>query len=363
MTQPLLWLEHSEKLIPVPDIRVQKLTKYWGPVEAINDISFEVQSGSLTVLLGPSGCGKSTILRLIAGLEDISSGNIIIGERDVTRLDPAQRGVSMVFQSYALFPHLTVRDNILFGLRVRNVPVPERNQRLQKAAAMVGLNNLLERKPAQLSGGQRQRVALARTIVSRRPVCLMDEPLSNLDARLRTEMRDEICSLQQKLGLTMIYVTHDQVEAMTMADQVVLLNEGHIIQKGLPETLYLKPETAFCARFMGSPPMNLLPLSQIKEDQIRQKLGLNVLFEPPADDWLIGIRPEDICLGSQGVPVTVKSMDYLGAETLLRLTFRNAPLFARLPGCATFEPETTCHMTWPANAVHLFDTAGDRWNG
>ena len=230
-------------------IRVTSLVKQWDDARAVDDVSFETDQGSLTVLLGPSGCGKSTILRMIAGLEDVSSGTIEIGGRDVTLEDPARRGVSMVFQSYALFPHLNVRENILFGLKVRKVPKDVQERRLNEAARMVGLDQLLDRRPANLSGGQRQRVALTRTIVAEQPVCLMDEPLSNLDAKLRAEMRDEICTLQRKLGLTMLYVTHDQIEAMSMADQVVLLQNGKIEQIGTPAELYEAPQTTFAESF------------------------------------------------------------------------------------------------------------------
>ncbi len=211
-------------------VRVENLVKQWGDFRAVDKVSFEAPEGTLTVLLGPSGCGKSTILRLIAGLEFAESGSVLIDNQDVTQSDPAKRSVSMVFQSYALFPHLDVRENIIFGLKVRKVPAREREARLLKAAEMVGLDQLLSRKPAQLSGGQRQRVALARAIVANQPVCLMDEPLSNLDAKLRAEMREEIHRLQRNLNLTMIYVTHDQTEAMSMADQVVLLKDGQIVQ-------------------------------------------------------------------------------------------------------------------------------------
>ncbi|MEC7220391.1 MAG: ABC transporter ATP-binding protein, partial [SAR324 cluster bacterium] len=240
-------------------VRVENLVKQWGDFLAVDGVSFEASQGTLTVLLGPSGCGKSTILRLIAGLEFAESGSVLIDNQDVTQLDPAKRSVSMVFQSYALFPHLDVRENIIFGLKVRKVSAREREARLLKAAEMVELDQLLSRKPAQLSGGQRQRVALARAIVANQPVCLMDEPLSNLDAKLRAEMREEIHRLQRNLNLTMIYVTHDQTEAMSMADQVVLLKDGQIVQVGAPADLYDKPSNVFAAQFLGTPPMNILP--------------------------------------------------------------------------------------------------------
>src|ERR1041385_7654792 len=236
------------------DVRLMGITKAWGATAAVEDISFAAPAGHLVALLGPSGCGKSTTLRLIAGLETASAGTIRIANRDVTTLAPAKRGVSMVFQNYALFPHLSVAENILFGLKVRNVPRAERDARLKRAAGILGLDALLERKPSQLSGGEQQRVALGRAIVAETRVCLMDEPLSNLDAQLRVEMRREIRALQRRLGMTMLYVTHDQIEAMTMADRVILMRAGRIEQKGPPAELYERPQSVFAARFIGAPP-------------------------------------------------------------------------------------------------------------
>jgi sn-glycerol 3-phosphate transport system ATP-binding protein len=242
----------------VSAIAVRHVSKAWGTTRAVDDVSFEVAPGTLAVLLGPSGCGKSTTLRLIAGLETVTAGRVQIGGEDVTDRPPVRRNVAMVFQSYALFPHLTVAENIVFGLRVRRVPAAERAARLTRVVELLGLERLLERKPAQLSGGQQQRVALGRAIIAEKPVCLMDEPLSNLDAQLRAEMRREIRALQQKLAMTLVYVTHDQTEAMTMADQVILLREGRVEQDAPPAELYARPVTAFAARFVGTPPMNLL---------------------------------------------------------------------------------------------------------
>ncbi|SDE16328.1 ABC transporter ATP-binding protein [Rhodospira trueperi] len=324
-------------------IAVEGLVKRWDGHAAVDGVSFTVPDNSLTVLLGPSGCGKSTILRLIAGLETASAGQVTIGGRDVTGLDPAKRGVSMVFQSYALFPHLTVAENILFGLKVRRVAKADRARRLETAARMVGLDGLLDRKPASLSGGQRQRVALARTIVAEQPVCLMDEPLSNLDAKLRAEMRDEIRRLQRALGLTMVYVTHDQTEAMTMADAVVLLNAGRIEQQGPPPMLYERPATAFAARFIGQPPMNLL--------------------RGPTPGTLTGVRPEDVMLNGDGRPARVEALDYLGAETLLRLSLDGEEIIARAPGRGAPQPGETVRVAWPAEAEHLFEDTGIRRDG
>lgn len=329
-------------------ISVSNLVKQWDEVRAVDDVSFETEQGSLTVLLGPSGCGKSTILRMIAGLEEVSSGTIDIGGKDVTHEDPSGRGVSMVFQSYALFPHLNVRENILFGLKVRKVPKDEQARRLEVAARMVGLEQLLDRRPANLSGGQRQRVALCRTIVAEQPVCLMDEPLSNLDAKLRAEMRDEICSLQRKLGLTMLYVTHDQIEAMSMADQVVLLRDGRIEQTGTPAELYEAPQTTFAARFLGMPPMNILPAD---------------LAGDAADGEQIGVRPENIKIGVKGLKATVGAVDYMGAETVLRLRAGQENVMARVNGRASAEAGDEVRITWDAGDVHVFDEKGIRRNG
>jgi sn-glycerol 3-phosphate transport system ATP-binding protein len=341
-------------------IDIHEMVKQWDEVVAVDNVSFRVPEGGLTVLLGPSGCGKSTILRLIAGLENVSSGSITIGGNEVTHMDPAKRGVSMVFQSYALFPHLNVRENILFGLKVRGISHSERGSRLEEAAHMVGLEELLNRKPSQLSGGQRQRVALARSIVSRRRVCLMDEPLSNLDAKLRAEMRDEIRSLQQKLGLTMVYVTHDQVEAMTMADQVVLLKQGRVEQIGRPHELYERPQTTFAAQFMGSPPMNLLKLDLIEE---RSALAVACGGTLPVDkltDGYIGVRPEQVQVGQSGLSVRVSSTDYLGAETVLRMTHGEQTLFGKIDGHRHYTPGERLHVSWPETAIHRFGADGIR---
>lgn len=339
-------------------IDIHKLVKQWDAVVAVDNVSFTVPEGSLTVLLGPSGCGKSTILRLIAGLEKHTSGSIFIGGEEVTRMDPSKRGVSMVFQSYALFPHLNVRENILFGLKVRRISPDDQRSRLQEAASMVGLNDLLNRKPSQLSGGQRQRVALARSIVSRRRVCLMDEPLSNLDAKLRAEMRDEIRTLQQKLGLTMVYVTHDQVEAMTMADQVVLLKQGCVEQIGRPHELYERPRTTFAAQFLGSPPMNLLNVELIEERSALATACGGALTADCLSDGFIGVRPEDVHVGPNGLPVRISAVDYLGAETVVRMTHGGQTLFARIDGRQGYEPGEQIHISWSEKAVHRFGSDG-----
>ena len=330
-------------------VRVENLVKQWGDFRAVNGVSFEASEGTLTVLLGPSGCGKSTILRLIAGLEFAESGSVLIDNQDVTQSDPAKRSVSMVFQSYALFPHLDVRENIIFGLKVRKVPSAEREARLRTAAEMVGLDQLLSRKPAQLSGGQRQRVALARAIVANQPVCLMDEPLSNLDAKLRAEMREEIHRLQRNLNLTMIYVTHDQTEAMSMADQVVLLKDGGIVQVGAPADLYDTPSSVFAAQFLGTPPMNILP-----------KKIVPALSGTPESVDLIGIRPEKIQLSHDGIPMTVDAIDYMGAETVLRMLYQDHRLMVRINGKAQVSIGESVSVNWNPADCHRFDRNGNR---
>jgi sn-glycerol 3-phosphate transport system ATP-binding protein len=321
---------------PVSAISVRGVSKAWGATRAVDEVSFEVGVGTLAVLLGPSGCGKSTTLRLIAGLEQVSAGRIAIGNADVTELPPVRRNIAMVFQSYALFPHLTVAENIVFGLRVRRVPAAERGRRLARVAELLGLQQLLERKPSQLSGGQQQRVALGRAIIAEKPVCLMDEPLSNLDAQLRVEMRREIRALQQKLGMTMVYVTHDQTEAMTMADQVVLLKTGRVEQDAPPAELYARPATAFAARFIGTPPMNLLRLAG-------------------SPGHLVGVRPEDMRFAEDGgLAVSVASVEYLGADSIVTCAAGPQTLAVRVAGRVELAEGKHARGAWPPAAQHLF---------
>jgi sn-glycerol 3-phosphate transport system ATP-binding protein len=334
-------------------IEIKNLTKDFGGSIAVNDVSFRVPEKSFTVLLGPSGCGKSTLLRMICGLEASTSGKIFINSKDVTSLEAAKRGVSMVFQSYALFPHLSVKENIQFGLKVRKVPKAERVLRTKEAADVVGLSGLLDRKPANLSGGQRQRVALARTIVSEQSVCLMDEPLSNLDAKLRAEMRDEIRNLQQRLGLTVVYVTHDQVEAMSMADQIVLLDQGAIVQIGSPAEIYTKPKSVFSARFVGVPPMNILDMNKVSgvDFSIKSLEKPNVKTEVQ----YIGVRPEHISISKRGLPVTVFGMDYFGGETVVRVHYHDNIIYMRCANQPDIKTGDELKIAWPDAQVHIFD--------
>ena len=341
-------------------IAVENVSKHWttaeGQVRAVDGLSFSLDEGTLNVLLGPSGCGKSTTLRLIAGLEPADQGRIFIGGRDVTRLPPAQRNISMVFQSYALFPHLSVAENIVFGLKVRKVADAEREARLKRVAALLGLSKLLDRKPSQLSGGQQQRVALGRAVIAEAPVCLMDEPLSNLDAQLRQEMRQEIRHLQRELGITMVYVTHDQVEAMTMADRVILLSAGRIEQNGTPVDLYETPANVFVARFIGTPPMNLLALAGGSGGAVIAGTTNPVIAPAALSGATLGVRPEHVVLGRDtGVEAQVESSEYLGADTLITCRMGAHAFAARVAGRVGLTAGDRTRVSWVPGAQHFFD--------
>ena len=327
------------------EVELKKISKVFGEVTIFDAISLHVPDGSFTVLVGPSGCGKSTLLRLIAGLEEPTGGDVVIGGRDVTRSEPSERGISMVFQSYALFPHMTVAQNIDFGLRLAKVPADERKRRVDEAAKILDLTRYLDRKPAALSGGQRQRVAIGRSIVRNPGVFLFDEPLSNLDAALRNQMRVELAGLHQRLGATMIYVTHDQVEAMTLADQIVVMNGGRIEQVGSPAELYETPQTTFVASFIGSPKMNLLT----GEIAARE----NAAF--------YGIRPEHLTLGDTGRwQGHVVVAEYLGNETIVHVQSEFGPLIVRQPGNVRLEAGSSVRVEPDTTQVHLFDGHGQR---
>jgi sn-glycerol 3-phosphate transport system ATP-binding protein len=339
------------------EIVLEGVSKHYGAVRAVDDVTFRAEAGKFLVLLGPSGCGKSTVLRLIAGLEDVTAGRILIGGRDVTRVNPDKRRVSMVFQSYALFPHLSVAENIVFGLKVRGTPAPERAVRLARVAALVGLAEQLERKPSQLSGGQRQRVALARAIVAENNICLMDEPLSNLDAQLRHGMRVEIRALQRRLGMTVVYVTHDQVEAMSMADRVILMREGRIEQQGTPEELYARPGTLFAARFIGTPAMNLVALDDGTDGAVIRG-SREAVLRGRGSGHTLGIRPEHMRLvESGGVRAEVTSAEYHGADTILAARVGQESLFVRAAGQLRVAAGAAVRLGWDPESVHLFDAA------
>lgn len=329
-------------------VKLSNINKFYGSVQALFDISLAVEDGAFVVFVGPSGCGKSTLLRTIAGLESITDGAIHINEKDVTTLEPVDRDVSMVFQSYALYPHMSVRANMEFGMKVGGVPADERARRVAAAAKILQLTDYMDRKPGQLSGGQRQRVAIGRSIVKEPKVFLFDEPLSNLDAKLRVQMRVELEALHKQLDATMIYVTHDQVEAMTMADQIVVLNAGRIEQVGAPMDLYHRPASEFVAGFIGSPGMNII--------NVGSEFAAGLTTEIKATR--IGIRPEHIALTASG-SFTVAVKEQLGGESYLYLQAQDgAPLVVKTDGEDQTKAGDRVGITLPAHRVHQFDAQG-----
>ncbi len=308
---------------------LDKITRRFSPSTAIEDISFEVPDGQFWVLVGPSGCGKSTILRIIAGLETANSGNLYIGDRLVNNVPARQRDVAMVFQNYALYPHMTVRENLAFGLRMRNTDPKTLQERVKSVARSLDIAHLLDRKPGQLSGGQQQRVALGRAIARKPQVFLLDEPLSNLDAQLRDDTRAELKQLHQQVGITTLYVTHDQIEAMTLADQIVVLNQGKVQQIGSPQTLYSDPVNQMVATFLGSPPMNLLQgiyretHFEVEGQMLPVPNALSRKLQPAQGQCFnLGIRPEHLRVVSESEPVHLRAevtlVEPLGREVLLR---------------------------------------------
>jgi multiple sugar transport system ATP-binding protein len=326
-------------------IVLKNAQKRFGDVVVIPGADLEIEENEFVVFVGPSGCGKSTLLRLIAGLEDLSGGAIFIDGVDVGNVPPAKRGLSMVFQSYALYPHMSVRNNIAFGLKMAGRPKDEIDAKVAKAASILNLSDYLDRKPRQLSGGQRQRVAIGRAIVREPKAFLFDEPLSNLDAALRSQMRLEIMQLHQSLGATMIYVTHDQVEAMTMADRIVVLNKGHIEQVGTPLELYNKPDTLFVAGFIGSPRMNFIT------GDLAQKLKAHTA----------GVRPEHIAIDqkSGAWQGTVALAEHLGADTFLHVDAKKlGRVTVRAPGDLALGPGDKVWLTPATDHIHRFDAGG-----
>ncbi|WP_112320975.1 ABC transporter ATP-binding protein [Oceanibium sediminis] len=329
-------------------ITLEKVTKSFGEVEVIPPLDLTIEDGEFTVFVGPSGCGKSTLLRLIAGLEDITSGTIRIDGADATNIPPAKRGLAMVFQSYALYPHMSVRKNIAFPMRMAGIDKAEQDRRIEQAAAALNLTDYLDRRPGQLSGGQRQRVAIGRAIVREPSAFLFDEPLSNLDAALRVGMRLEISELHKRLATTMIYVTHDQVEAMTMADKIVVLRAGNIEQVGSPLDLYHAPQNIFVAGFIGSPKMNLIEGAEAKKHNAHT----------------IGIRPEhiDVTEGSGTWTGTVGVAEHLGSDTFFHIhqTGLAESLTVRAPGEVNLRHGDTIHLTPREDQIHRFNAEGLR---
>lgn len=352
-------LQHNAKGLVVKD-----LNKSFGSTHVVKDLCLDVAPGEFLVLLGPSGCGKTTALRMIAGLEESDSGSITLGDVDVTTLPPKYRDVAMVFQSYALYPHKTVDDNIGFPLKMQGMGKTERKQAVRYAASQVHMEELLERYPRQLSGGQRQRVALARAIVRHPSAFLMDEPLSNLDARLRAFMRAELKHMQHKLGVTTIYVTHDQIEAMTLAHRVAIINEGRLQQLGTPREVYNDPANLFVAGFMGSPPMNFIE-GAIEGGRFTG-LGIDMALSGNTENKKVtlGFRPEDAQISDQGTGLfdaTVYAFEMTGDQTLVTLEVGETHLAVKMPKDYDAEYGNKVSIQFPEESGYLFDTAsGDR---
>jgi sn-glycerol 3-phosphate transport system ATP-binding protein len=336
---------------------------YAGGVEAVKGVSLDIEDGSFCVLVGPSGCGKSTLLRMVAGLETISDGTIDIGGRVVNQIEPADRDIAMVFQNYALYPHMSVYNNMAYGLRNRGTPKDEIDKRVREAARILAIEPFLDRKPRQLSGGQRQRVAMGRAIVRKPQVFLFDEPLSNLDAKLRVQMRVEIKRLQRALGVTSIYVTHDQVEAMTLSDKLVVMNAGQIEQVGTPSEVYRRPQTRYVATFIGSPPMNILPGRVAGDGMVTVGNGRLAVTDmrpglAPETAVDVGLRPEDLRVGPAGsgsVDLAVDFVEELGATQLFHGKIARAEFVVQAPTGQIAADAKALSLAIDAGNVHLFD--------
>ena len=357
------------------DININTINKYYGDVHVIKDISLDIKSQSFTVLVGPSGCGKSTMLRMIAGLEDINSGTISIDGEVVNDLPPKQRNIAMVFQSYALYPHMTVFDNMAFGLKLEKRSKDEINERVQEAARILQIEEYLHRKPKQLSGGQRQRVAIGRAITRKPKVFLFDEPLSNLDAALRVQMRVELAKLHDQLNATMIYVTHDQTEAMTLADDIVVLDEGIVSQKGSPMELYSNPSNLFVGGFIGSPKMNFVDskiLSSTNDSTEIDIFGTSKITIPKTssnssngDSVTLGIRPEHLLVNQDGDASwesKVFVVEKLGSGTFLYLEKDGEPLVVETEGDSNIKVGDTVKVGFTASRCQLFDSSNQAFN-
>ena len=338
---------------------LEGLRKSFGDAEILKGVDLALADGEMLVIVGASGCGKSTLLRLVAGLETATAGRITIDGRDVTHVDPSARDIAMVFQNYALYPHMTVFENMAYGLKIRGIARPQIAAMVGEAAELLGIGTLLGRRPRQLSGGQRQRVAMGRAIVRQPKLFLFDEPLSNLDAKLRVQMRAEIRRLQRRLGVTSLYVTHDQVEAMTLGDRLLVLHLGRPVQLATPMAVWERPADTYVAGFIGAPAMNFLPAEIVHDGHAVRLLGCPDLPMPqryPAGAVTLGIRPEHVALAAGGIPLRVELVEPLGSETLIHGRTRDGePLLAKLAGAASI-PETITVGFDPA-AVHIFDRA------
>ncbi len=346
-------------------VTFKKATRLYpgGTRPAVDQIDLTIADGEFLVLVGPSGCGKSTTLRMLAGLEEVNEGHILIGDRDVTDIPPKDRDIAMVFQNYALYPHMTVAENMGFALKIAGVSKEERAERVLEAAKLLDLEEYLARKPKALSGGQRQRVAMGRAIVRQPQVFLMDEPLSNLDAKLRVQTRTQIASLQRRLGVTTVYVTHDQVEAMTMGDRVAVLKDGVLQQVDTPRALYEKPQNVFVAGFIGSPAMNLLEL-QIVEGGVKfgntvLPVDKSILAKTKAKSLTVGLRPEDLVIAKQGLEVQIDVVEELGADAFLYgnavIEGTNADIVARVSEIDHPKAGAKVTLAPQGGVTHLFD--------
>lgn len=327
------------------EIVFEKVCKSFGSTKVIEDLDLTLQDGKFTVLVGASGCGKTTLLRMIAGIGPATSGKIYLDGEDISEIPPGKRGVAMVFQSYAIYPTMSVRDNIEFGLKNNKVPKEERRRRIAEVSRIVGLEEYLDRKPSALSGGQRQRIALARAMVKQPKVFLMDEPLSNLDAKLRATMRTELISLHEQLKTTFVYVTHDQVEAMAMADHIILMDKGKIMQQGSPETIYQDPDNVFTAQFIGTPPTNILSI--------------------PGAGFQLGYRPEKVAVTREAVSGVyvqrgqIATREMLGSETIYSIRFAGGQIMVKSP-ISTFSPGEDVYFSVREEDLYFFDDKGDR---
>ena len=348
-------------------VEIRDVRKSYGPVEAIKGIDIAIRDGEFLVLLGPSGCGKSTLLRMVAGLEGITGGEIAIGGRVVNTLEPKDRDIAMVFQNYALYPHMTVFDNMAYGLKIRGIPKAEIRTRVDRAAEILELGRFLDRRPSQLSGGQRQRVAMGRAIVREPAAFLFDEPLSNLDAKLRTQMRVEIKRLQDRLRITSLYVTHDQVEAMTLADRILVMNHGVAEQIGTPLEVYQRPASLFVAGFIGSPPMNVLDgrIDDRGEAVLLPDGQRLTLPQPRPTDAgrpiKLGIRPEHMAVAADGFSIEVELVEALGADTVVYGRLPDGEtLLVRMAGIPTVRERDRMTVAPQDGALHLFDAVTGR---
>jgi multiple sugar transport system ATP-binding protein len=353
-------MRQGRQRINMAEVSIREVRKAFGTTQILHGVNVEVADGEFVILVGPSGCGKSTLLRMIAGLENISRGEIAIGGRVVNNVPPKERDIAMVFQNYALYPHMTVRENMAFSLTLAKAPKPVMDQKVGRAADILGLGMLLDRYPRQLSGGQRQRVAMGRAIVRDPQVFLFDEPLSNLDAKLRVQMRGEIKDLHQRLGTTTVYVTHDQIEAMTMADKIVVMQGGHVEQIGAPLDLYDTPANLFVAGFIGSPAMNFIKGHICNNAFQLGQLSLPLPSTRGVEEGkpvIYGIRPEHWMLDAAGVPATVRLVEPTGSETQVVAEIEGHRVVCAFRERVTHRPGEILHITPDPNSAHLFDDA------